>query len=486
MKVLYFAAECKPFSKVGGVGDVAGELPAQLKRLGIDIEVVTPLYGTVRQEIIGKKVKQYSMDFNGKKENVEIYETELSNLKVNLIKNKTYFEGGYSEPYIYSPNIPLYDDSLRFSFFSEASLELIKEKNPDIVHINDWVLGYLPGFMELEGMNQKKVLTVHNTGYQGNIWKDAVRGWNIKKIMHNERLNNLFTDPHLEWNNINPLRLGIELSDMVNTVSPNYCNEIIMPENKETYFEGGKGLEKILKRKYDEGKLIGILNGYKYAFEPTDEKFEKCIKEKKLMKKYLSYEFGNSNDFIIGFVGRAVEQKLKLLMEQINGKSVLEYILDIPDINVAVLATGEPCYESFLKRFIGRKNYSATIKFDREKARQISLGSDIFFMPSLYEPCGITQMESMNNATPPLVRWTGGLVDTVKDYKLNNGTGFGFDGTSRDNLLSSLIITAISSFFFHKNEKDMFRKIQYNCFKKRFLWEDTAKEYIKKIYEPLF
>ena len=176
MKVLYISAECKPFSKAGGGGDVAGELPPALKAQGIDIEIVTPWYGQSRFD-------DFTVYFNNQTESVGIISRpEVGGIPVNFVKNAHYFEGAYGTPYIHSPDIPFKDDILRFSFFSEACLHLIERMKPDIVHINDWLLGYLFGRMEMEGFRQKRVLTVHNIGYQGTISRDVILGWSIEAI----------------------------------------------------------------------------------------------------------------------------------------------------------------------------------------------------------------------------------------------------------------------------------------------------------------
>ncbi len=501
MKVLYFAAECKPFSKTGGVGDVAGELPPELKRQGVDIEVITPLYGKIKPEYIGDKTGEYSIHFHGKDEQVEIYRGDLDGVRVHFVKNPTYFEGSYAEPYINSPEIPFYDDALRFSFFSESCLPLINNRKPDIVHINDWVLGYLFGRMAMENMTPKRVLTVNNVGYQGNIGISSISGWHIEMILRDSQIGPLFHDPRSEWNSVNALRLGLELSDKANTVSPNYCKEMTMPEDQGKFFEGGKGLHEIAQRLYDEGRLIGILNGFNYKLLPTDKGFDETIKRKKEMKKAFGKDFEKPDAFLLGFVGRAVEQKFRLLAEILDGKSVLEHILDIPGINVAILATGLPEYESFIMnaansripnsseedhslRISTRGNYSYTIAFDREKAQQISLGSDLFLMPSLFEPCGITQMESLSNATPPLVRWTGGLVDTVKPHTKRNGTGFSFDGKTREEVLKGLVKSVRDALALYKKKKEAFKRLQKRGFKERFLWSVSARKYVEELYLP--
>ena len=479
MKVLYIAAECKPYSKVGGVGDVAGELPMALKAQGVDIEIVTPLYEP-----------GYSFSFNGKDETAYILrepQPRTFPVPVSFVRNPTYFGGRYGVPYVYSKKAPCYDDALRFSFFSEACLQLIKDKKPDIVHVNDWVLGFLFGRMAIERLPPKRVLTIHNIGYQGSLGVELIKGWSIEKILYDAEVGALFRDPRSEWNNINALRLAIELSHRINTVSPNYSKEITEADNAARFFEGGKGLEKITRRLYEKGWLVGILNGFEYKFEQSDDEFDRILKRKAEMKRAISVGFNNPDAFLLGFVGRAVEQKFRLLTEEIDGKMVLEHILATPGINLAILATGNPEYERILndlKADKNRKNCSITIEFDKQKADQISLGSDAFLMPSLFEPCGITQMDSLSNATPPLVRWTGGLVDTVRPHTDADGTGFGFDGSTRDEILHNLINTIIEARDFYTEKNKDFMGIQRRGFNERFLWSTTAKEYIGKLYEP--
>ena len=217
------------------------------------------------------------------------------------------------------------------------------------------------------------------------------------------------------------------------------------------------------------------------------------------MKAALSRYFKHPENMLLGFVGRAVDQKFKLLADKYDGKSVLEHLLKIDGINIAILATGLPKYESFVgniavTRFSGsltyegilelprRDNYCPIIAFDGEKAQQISLGSDVFLMPSLFEPCGITQMESMYNATPPLVRWTGGLVDTVKAHSLGDGTGFGFDCATCEEVLRNLVSSVRESQSMFRDNHEQYIELQRRAFRKRFLWSATAKQYIDKLY----
>ena len=520
MKVLYIAAECKPFAKMGGVGDVAGELPPALKKQGVDIEIVIPFYESIDLERHGEHITKknaytYDVPFAlpGKADNIEtvaVHRGRLDGVPVLFVENETFFEGTspydpsirYDHPYVTSEDIPFKDDILRFSFFSEACLPLIQKRKPDIVHINDWALGYLFGRMHQEALPPKRVLTVHNIGYQGNIWKAMIHGWHIEQtLLYDPAIGPLFDDPN--GRDVNAMRLALELAHRVNAVSHTYYREMTQPENYGAFFSGGKGLDGIARRLEAEGRLTGILNGFVYKQEPTDEAFAATLEKKAEARKALTQHFPDPDALLLGFVGRAAEQKFGLLTEPLEGRPILDHILDLDGVNVAILATGERKYESFIgnvatRHFDGaltylqflhrprRTNYAFTIAFDRAMARRISLGSDVFLMPSLYEPCGLTQMESMSNATPPLVRWTGGLVDTVTPYYEADGTGFGFDGISREEVLWSLLGAVKTARNLYRHNPDAFRRLQRNGFNKRFTWNASANLYIEDLYKPVF
>ncbi len=486
---------------------MTGELPPELKAQGVDIEIVTPCYGRSLQNNPYFSdlpvAHEYFIGFHGSQEHVSILRTELQGVPLNLLRNSTYFETDYSEdagkrpfedwnlfrkdysrPYVDSDQIPFYDDALRFSFFCEACLPLILKKDPDIVHVNDWVLGYLMALMKISGMHQKRILTIHNVGYQGNIYLGLIQGWKIRQIVEHKVTGPLFADPRAGWHSVNALRLAMELAHRTNTVSPTYKKEITRPEDQSRFFEGGKGLHEVAARLDHQGKLHGILNGFRYQFTPDEARFENILNEKLRMKAALTREFSEPDALLLGFVGRAVEQKFKLLAEELNGRSILEHILDMPGVNITILTTGDPGYETFLKNLSDRPNLSTVIAYDAKKARQISLGSDVFLMPSLSEPCGITQLESLSLATPPLVRWTGGLADTVRPHTDASGTGFGFDGHSREEVLNNLIGVVNEARQLYTQNRTGFHGLQRSGFYERFLWASSAGEYIEKLYEP--
>ncbi|MGL1894556.1 MAG: glycogen synthase [Spirochaetaceae bacterium] len=490
MRVLYFALECKPFSKVGGVGDVALELPLAVQQLGVDIEIITPLYSSIDKKWVHEKpYLEFSIPFRNKEgikvtELVSIHKSTYKDISVSFIKNSTYFEAEYGEPYVFSDHTPFYDDFIRFHFFSLAGAKIVEQQQPDIVHVNDWGLGFLLGQLKLDNNSAKRLITIHNNSYQGNMWIPAIRNWSVMSYLHSKEMRKDFKDPRKKWNSVNPLLFGIKSADAVNAVSPTYKNEILKKDRPYRFFSGGHGLEKSLKIHNKNNSLYGILNGFEYS---KNRDYSKTISLKQKCKSELSSKFvesDNKNNFLIGFVGRAVEQKFKLLQEKFGGKSILEHIADIKNVNIAILATGLPEYEDFLKEFRDFKNISVTLAFDKELASKISLGCDLFLMPSLYEPCGITQMESLSNATPPLVRFVGGLKDTVIPHKQKGGTGFGFNGMSKIKVLKNLVqsVTEATDLFY--NEPDKFDELRREGFKQQFLWSNSAKQYIE-IYDDL-
>ena len=518
VRVLYVGAECKPFSMVGGVGDVVGEMPVALHSDGYDVQIVTPGYSSIDpKHIDSSRHETACLDFkvdgssrlsDGEARTVHYKMGNLGGVPVHFVVNDTYFgtrvDSRYGKPYVDSVDSPFKDDALRFSFFAKAVLPLIKKHKPDIVHVNDWTMGYLLGWMKVNGLLDAKdgpatVLTIHNIGYQGNMRRDQIAGWDIEALANHSSTAELFADPHADWNNINPLRLGMELADVTNTVSPTYMREMMQAEDQSRFFEGGKGLEGTARTLHSQQRLFGILNGIQYEnSEPSDAAFATVMQKKAEMRTRFAAYFKQPSDFLVGFVGRCVDQKFKLLSEYLDlddkKKTVLEHILDIPGVNVAFLATGEAKYESFMSNIgvtaygdsrsyrevllAGRRgNYVSTVAFDRDRALQTWLASDLFLMPSLFEPCGITQLQSMERATPPLVRGTGGLVDTVIDYAQSGSTGFVCDGTSRDAVLQSIINGVLKAKDLKDNHPDRFLEMQRRAFNQRFTWERALPEY---------
>ncbi len=308
------------------------------------------------------------------------------------------------------------------------------------------------------------------------MWIPAKRNWSAMVFCFNKESRKSFIDPRKKWNSVNPLQLGILSADAVNAVSPTYKKEILQKDRAFSLFSGANGLEKAIRSVNRRGKLFGILNGFEY---PESINYDETMIIKKNCKDELALNFKKPDNFLIGFVGRAVEQKFKLLIEEYDGQTVLERLLGNKNVNFSILTSGLPEYEEFLEQFKDFENVHITMAFDKNLAKKISKGCDLFLMPSLYEPCGITQIESLSSGTPPLVRFTGGLKDTVIQYNKNGGSGFGFNSFYKRGVLKSLVGSVNSAIDLYYNKREEFEKLKEEGFKKRFLWSDSAKEYLE-------
>ncbi|MFH1255185.1 MAG: glycogen/starch synthase [bacterium] len=439
-KILFLSAEVTPLAKVGGLGDVAGALPQALNKLGVDIRICLPFYGMIDQKKYPaeKIISRLPAPAGDKNQAVDVWETYLpeTDIPVYLIKHDF-----FNSKEIYSHDLE------RFSFFTRAALEAAEKLNfrPDIVHANDWHTAMAADFIkQLNRQNSffsktKTLYTIHNLANQG-----------ITKTK-------------------NYMAEGILNSDIINTVSPTYAKEILTKEF-------GAGLENILfKRK---SRLYGILNGIDTAFfnPETDSLIEqkysqKNSKEKTVNKIALQKQLGlaqNEKTALVGMVSRLVWQKgVDLISEEFSRL----------DCQFVFLGTGEKKYENALLKMAEKfpSRFSARIKFDEKLAHLIYAGSDMFLMPSRFEPCGLGQMVAMRYGTVPVVRATGGLADTV-----NGKNGFAFKKYSSQELYKT-INKALNVFY---KDKKTWDRIKINGMKSDFSWDKSAREYLK-IYEKI-
>lgn len=501
-KVLYITPEMKPFAQAGGVACVAGELPPELKKKGIDVSVVMPLYKCSKNVSNLKLIASYDVSCHGNKEKIEILQGEHEGVEVLFVKNR-YFEDNindrdYGKVFVDSRH-PFQDDALRFSVFAEACIPLIEERNPEIVHEQDWPAGLLFGRMKQLNMKQKRILTVHNVGYQGNVWNELIAGTTLSHLASSPETASFFRDP--QYNNVvNSMRLALETADMTNAVSPRYLEEMLLPGNPDTFFQGGAGLEEVSKRLNEQGKLIGILNGVKYDFAPTRERFDELVKHKDEAKKKFGSYVGGCVNTLFGFVGRAVDQKFALLNEKLGDRTILEHILEQPKLSVGILASGQE-YEPMIwqvatPRFSGNIDYNQLLKiskrgnyfpfplFDGGLRSLINLASDFSLVPSKYEPCGIVQLESLRDATPPIANYTGGFVNTIVGMPDSNSTGWLFKGKNRQELLNNFLHAVNEARDFRNNFPENYRGMQWRAFQQRFDWNKPAEEYCK-MYEKV-
>ena len=457
LKVLFASSEVEPFSKTGGLADVAGSLPIALDKAGVDIRVITPRYKCVR--VFGNEARLADKG------------------PVYFIKNNKYF----MRDNLYAEKGGDYADNLdRFAFFSKGIIEGLKELDfkPDIIHCNDWQTALLPVYLkEIYGKQDKfygkmkTVLTVHNLGYQGVFPKEGFPktglGWEY------------FTMHRLEfYDMVNILKGGLVYTDIITTVSPTYAKEIQTAEF-------GCGLNGLLSER--KSALFGILNGIDHEeWDPSKDKELKYHfsalkpegkrKEKASLQKEAGLE-QRQDAPLIGIVSRLADQKgLDLIARIIN--PLLDH-----DVQFILLGTGEEKYHRLFEEISKRVPHKASInlKFDELLAKRIYSGADIFLMPSRYEPCGLSQMISLRYGTIPVVRRTGGLADTITgfDPDTTRGNGFVFERYDAWEFFDA-IKKAIGIY----KQKGLWAKLVSNAMKCDFSWDKSAKKYLE-VYKKL-
>lgn len=456
LKVLFASSEAAPFSKTGGLADVAGSLPAALHKAGIDIRVVTPRYKSVK--ISGGEA--------GSSGAVPVY----------FIENDAYF----MRDNLYGDRNGDYPDNLeRFAFFSRRVIELQKEIDfkPDIIHCNDWQTALVPVYLkEMRGKDPfyagiKTVLTIHNIAYQGIFPKSE---------FHKTGLSwDYFTMQRMEfYDMVNILKGGLVFADLITTVSPTYAREIQTPEF-------GYGLNGLLYER--KSSLSGILNGIDYnQWDPAKDKELKCnfsasrldgkYKDKLALQKKAGLK-QKADIPLIGVVSRLADQKGLDLV------SLIIQPLLAADAQFILLGTGEERYhrlfEGIKKKFPGKA--SINLRFDALLAKEIYAGADMFLMPSRYEPCGLGQMISLRYGTIPIVRNTGGLADTITEYdpKTARGTGFVFDRYDAGELFNA-VKRAIDIY----RRGGLWKKLAANAMRCDFSWDASARKYME-VYEEV-
>jgi starch synthase len=471
MKILMVSSEVLPFSKTGGLADVAGILPLVLKeKIDCDVRVISPFYRMMEKGAFDIKRLRKIEKVTGfaAEDSFELLESEYDGVPFYFIGKDEYFD----REYIYGTARGGYaDNAQRFSFFSRAVLASLAalEFYPDIIHINDWQTALIPLYKNIclqkgHPLQKSKILfAIHNLGYQGNFAKDAVSNISLPE----EAL-----APLLHHGKISFIKSGILYSDAISTVSKKYAEEILTPEF-------GCGLDDLLRKRKED--LYGILNGVDYSnWDPKTDKLipinydidtlqnkRRCkIELLKRMKINLSPDVP-----LFGSVGRLAEQKG---VDIIIGS--IEEIVE-SGAGFVLLGAGEERYENMLKDIAGENKgkIGISVAFDNKLAHMIEAGCDMFVMPSRYEPCGLNQMYSLRYGTVPVVRATGGLDDTIIDYSENpaKGNGFKFEKAKRENFLDA-VNRAIKVF---RNKKELL-KLQKRGMESDFSWRNSVKEYI--------
>jgi starch synthase len=436
LKVLFVASECSPFAKTGGLGDVVGALPKALHRHGVDVRLVMPLYGGMRWQDFEplEGVLTVPMWYGSAYAAIRMGRLPGSDVLVYFLEHHHYFD----RPYLYGPGAESYGDNLeRFTFLSRGALELVKALDwmPDVVHAHDWQAALVPIYVNtvewarpLHG--SACVYSIHNLAYQG-VFDGGARFLTGLGPEH-------YHPRDLEhFGTLNLTKGAIYHSTLLSTVSPTYAREIQTPAY-------GCGLDgPLAERRAD---LTGILNGIDVsAWDPATDphiaaRFDAAsLAGKAACKAALQQEAGlpqRPEVPVLAFIGRLTSQK---------GVDVLADVLDrVLDWNtqLVLLGTGDPDAERFFAAAAERRRdrCRAWIGFDDARAHRIEAGADFFLMPSRFEPCGLSQLYSLRYGTLPIVRATGGLVDTVANYDeaTGDGTGFVFNDLTPDALANTI------------------------------------------------
>lgn len=467
MKVLFAVSECGPFAKSGGLADVAGSLPKELKKLGTDVRVILPKYGTISDDYKKrmKKLKEFTVSVGWRNQFCGIEELEYQGVIFYFVDNEYYFnrEGLYGYD----------DDGERFAYFSRAVLEAFEQLHfyPDVLHCHDWHTAMIPYLLRMEYYKRKgyelirTVFTIHNLQFQGIFPKEV-----LKDLLGLD--DRSFRPNHLEFfGNINFMKGGIVAADKITTVSPTYKNEI-----QTAPF--GEKLDGLLQERDED--LQGILNGIDEEFyNPANDPLifqtytAATLKKKGVNKREIQKQFGlkqSAGTPLLVMISRLTKQKGLDLV-----KCVLREILQ-EDIQFIVLGTGDWEFEEYHRQ--AARIYPEKLKvytmFDEGLAHKLYAAADLFLMPSLFEPCGLGQLIAMKYGAVPVVRETGGLNDTVKAWNefTGEGNGFSFKHFNAHDMLYT-IRRALS---FYQNEKG-WNTIVKQAMEMDYSWAQSAFRY---------
>ncbi|ASA21864.1 glycogen synthase GlgA [Paenibacillus donghaensis] len=466
MKVLFAAAEGHPFIKTGGLADVIGALPKALKSAGVDVRVIMPKFKGIPDKFTAKleHITAVDVPIGWRNQYCGIERLVYDGIPVYFVDNEYYF--GRDGVYGYM------DDGERFAFFNRAVLECLEaiDFQPDVLHCHDWHAAVIP--MLLQGhyrhnpfySNIRTVFTIHNLLYQG-VFPYEVLGELLG-------LDNSYFEGVEYYGNINFMKAGIVYSDHVTTVSPTYAEEIRTP-----YF--GYGLEGLLNSRAD--KLSGIVNGIDTkSYNPsTDQqiftRYRNNLAKKAENKLGLQQELGLPvAPYIpmVAMVTRLVDSKGLDLITR-----VLDELLYYDDIQFVLLGTGDEVYERWFREAAWRypTKLSSQILFNDALSRKIYAASDLFLMPSKFEPCGISQLLALRYGSIPVVRETGGLNDTVQAYNEETGAGNGF--TFKDYNAHDMMFTLRRAISFY-GKPEHWKKVTKNAFSGDYSWNVSAQQYI--------
>jgi starch synthase len=477
LKVLFVASECDPFAKTGGLADVVGALPKALRRIGVDVRVVMPLYaGMPWHELeVLDGIIAVPMWWGMAQAGARVGKLPRSEVPIYFLEYNRYFD----RPFLYGPPSQGYTDNLeRFTFLSRGTLELCKALGfiPDVIHCNDWQTALVPVFLNTFEWAQPlhgsaSIYSIHNLSYQGVLESGALFITGLGQEHYN-------SNEFEHFGALNLTKAALYHSTLLSTVSPTYAREI----QTGAY---GCGLDGVLSGR--SGDLHGILNGIDVEeWNPWTDPFIPARYDarrpggKAKCKAALQKEAGlpeRPDVPIFGLVGRLTVQK---------GVDVLAHALERIlrwDVQMILLGTGDPEAEEFFRRAQVERGdrFRAWLQFDNGRAHRIEAGADFFLMPSRFEPCGLNQMYSLRYGTLPVVRATGGLVDTVANYDEASagGTGFVFQDLRPDSLADT-IGWATSTWYNRREHIGVMRK---RAMAQDFSWDRAARTYEHLYYD---
>jgi starch synthase len=475
IRILFLSSEVTPFAKTGGLADVAGSLPGALKRQGAEVSIGLPYYRVTREGgfsprpvFSGLEVPLGSTTLTGSVlaaqtgEGVPVFFFEREDL--------------FDRPNLYgTAGGDYYDNFERFAYFCRAALMFVREMGSpvDVIHCHDWQTGLIPAYLKTVYRGDPffgstaSLFTIHNIGYQGLFAKEKVGVGGLPP--------QVFQMEGLEyWGGISLLKAGIVYAHALTTVSPSYAKEIQSPEF-------GLGMEGILQRRCKE--LHGILNGADYAvWNPSGDAHlpypydMSRLSEKGKNKTALLDELGFKETIedrpLLGMVSRLSSQKGADLLVQ-----VMDEMVSL-GAGVVILGTGEEKYQTLLEKAAGRHpgEVSLNIGFDESLAHRIMAGADMLLVPSLYEPCGLTQMYALKYGTVPVVRATGGLDDTIVsfDHETGEGNGFKFGPYSPDAFMGA-VKEAVETY----HDASTWKALMMKGMREDFSWDRSAQRYLE-------
>jgi len=460
LAVLQLSSECYPYIKTGGLADVVGALAEEFSDMGIKSQVMLPLYPQIKEKynlFLELKVSN-SVKYDNKFYKVNLYSITNSNTVYYFVESYDFFER--DKIYGYE------DDGDRFAFFTVACVSFLDaiDEHPEIIHIHDWHLGLLPLVLKTRNIDIKTLMTIHNIEYQGIYDLNILEKLEIKNPINYTRLSKL-----------NFMEIGLNNATKISTVSETYKDEL-----RYEYYS--KNLVEIINKRFRD--FYGILNGLSKDINPAED-LEIAMKynlvnvftAKKINKLDLQrrLEINQGEHYlIIGMVTRIVEQKgFEIIIPALN------QILENPEVEFVILGTGDEVYLDQLKALKARfpDRVSINLTYDATKPSYIYAGSDIFLMPSRYEPCGIGQMIALRYGTIPIVRQTGGLNDTVDNFDTSSKRGNGFKFFNYDT--RDLLFQLNNAYNVFKNNSFDWNQLIINAMNSRFSLTDSAKKYLE-------